>query len=98
MMNSIHQLFIRDVIKGRGGRLKINANTFSGLAWTGAQAQPQGLIDGYGSAGDIARTLFKTNDIQDFTVKPGPIDLFAQKFGSSFALHLGALLNSWRLS
>jgi protease-4 len=94
MIDSVHAQFIQDVMKGRGARLKVNDDTFSGLAWTGMQAFPQGLIDGYGSAAEVARNVVKTENIEDFTVKPNPIDLFAQRLGASFAQHLSALFQT----
>jgi protease-4 len=97
MLDNIHAKFIQDVVRGRGNRLKINADTFSGYAWTGAQALPQGLIDGFGSAGEVARNVIKTDDIVDYTVKPNPIDLFVQKVGASFAVHFLAAVKSWQV-
>ena len=38
MLEEIHQQFISVVRKGRGKRLKEDADTFSGLVWTGARA------------------------------------------------------------
>lgn len=92
MLDSVHDQFINDVKKGRGDRLKINQDTFSGLAWTGQQALGQGLIDGFGSPGDVARNVIKAKHIEDFTVKPNPFDLFADHIGASFASHIGALI------
>lgn len=94
MLDSIHSVFIRDVVKGRGARLRINNDTFSGLAWTGVQALPQGFIDGFASPGEVARNILKTDNIEDFTVKPNPIDLVVQKIGASFAVHFAAILKS----
>jgi len=98
MLDSIHERFIKDVLRGRGNRLKINADTFSGYAWTGEEALPQGLIDGYGSAGEVARNIIKTDNIEDFTVKPNPVDLFVQKVGASFAVHFMSALKAWQVS
>jgi protease-4 len=98
MLDEVHQQFIHDVMKGRGERLKINPETFSGLVWTGREALPQGIIDGFGSATQIAREIIKTEDVVDFTVKPNPFDLFAQRIGASFASHLGTLLTSEKMN
>jgi len=92
MLDQVHQQFISDVTKGRGNRLKINDETFSGLAWTGQQALAQGVIDGYGSAGQVARDVIKADDIVDFTEKPNFLDQFAQKFGASFGTRIGEML------
>ena len=46
MLDLIHQQFINRVKEGRGSRLHIDEDTFSGLFWTGEQALSFGLIDG----------------------------------------------------
>ncbi len=92
MLDSVHKQFIIDVAKGRGDRLKVNQDTFSGLAWTGQQALGQGLIDGFGSPAQVARDVIKAEHIENFTVKPNPFDFFADRMGASFASHIGALM------
>lgn len=92
MLDSVHKQFIEDVVKGRGSRLKINQDTFSGLAWTGQQALGQGLIDGFGSPAQVARNVIKADHIENFTVKPNPFDVFADHIGASFAGHIGAMM------
>lgn len=91
MLDQVHQQFISDVMKGRGDRLKVNQDTFSGLAWTGQQALPLGVIDGFGSAGQVARNVIKADDIVDYTVKPNFFDQFAQQIGASFATRVGTM-------
>lgn len=49
MLNIIHDEFKNNVIAGRGKRLQITDETFSGLFWTGRQAKKMGLIDDFGS-------------------------------------------------
>lgn len=93
MLDQVHQQFIHAVIQGRGQRLKIMPDTFSGLAWTGQEALSQGLIDGFGSVDEIARNLLKTDNIQDFTVKPSPLDLFAEHMGEAFVVNIQTFLN-----
>jgi protease-4 len=92
MLDQVHQQFIDDVMKGRGDRLKVNQTTFSGLAWTGQQALSAGVIDGYGSPGQVARDVIKADNIVDFTVKPSVFDQFAQKMGASFGSRIGEML------
>jgi protease-4 len=43
MLGQIHQQFIDVVKRGRGDRLKVTDETFSGLFWTGQQAIDPGL-------------------------------------------------------
>lgn len=92
MLDQVHQQFIDDVMKGRGDRLKVDQNTFSGLAWTGQQALAIGIIDGFGSPGQVARDVIHSDNIVDYTIKPSVFDQFAQKFGASFGTRIGEML------
>ena len=56
---------------------------FSGLIWNGEQALALGLIDGYGSPGQIARDVVKADDIVDYAAKKNPFDALAGKLGAS---------------
>ena len=92
MLNQIHDQFIADVEKGRGTRLKIDKDTFSGIPWTGSQAMGLGLIDGFGSVRDVARNVIKVKRMKDFTRKSDFFDRIASRLGASMAVHLGAEL------
>ncbi|HEV2613705.1 MAG TPA: S49 family peptidase [Gammaproteobacteria bacterium] len=92
MLDQIHQQFISDVEKGRGTRLKINQDTFSGIPWTGAQAIELGLIDGFGSPTDVARTVIQAKHLKDFTKKTDFLDAIASHLGATMAIHLGEML------
>ena len=86
MVDIVHEQFIAAVEAGRGARLqKDNPDIFSGLIWTGAQAKKLGLIDGYGSAGFVARDVIKEDKIVDYTIKPNPFERFADRIGASAA-------------
>lgn len=82
MLNEIHQQFIDVVRKGRGKRLKENADTFSGLFWTGAKAVELGLADGFGSVDSVARDEFKAEDLVDYTQHEGLPERVLKKFGA----------------
>lgn len=84
LLTVVHQKFIQDVQKGRGNRLKSNPLLFSGLIWTGLQALPLGLIDGYGSVRSVARDLFKTTNIVDYTYYPGYFEVLANQLKAFF--------------
>lgn len=92
MLKDIHQMFIDYVLKGRGKRLKITPDIFSGLVWTGHQALNIGLIDGYGSAGFVARDIIQQETIVDYSVKSNPLEFFAHRFGTSFHSHVQQLM------
>lgn len=97
MLDQVHQQFIHDVEQGRGTRLKITPETFSGLAWTGQQALNMGLIDGFGSAQDVARNELKVKHMVNYTVRPGIVDQIASRFGASFAGNLAADLGMGKI-
>jgi protease IV len=84
MLNIVHQQFIRDVQKARGSRLKQDPLLFSGLIWTGLQALPMGLIDGFGSLGSVSREVIKNDNVVDYTYYPGYLDTLANRFMTMF--------------
>ncbi|HRD69708.1 MAG TPA: S49 family peptidase [Legionella sp.] len=92
MLDIIHQQFIARVKDGRGSRLHIDDETFSGLFWTGEQALEKGLIDGFSSSGQLAREQFKTDSIIDYTVKPNLFDRVSKNLGTAMAEQLSASL------
>lgn len=85
MLDIIHKQFIDDVKAGRGERLKVNDETFSGLAWTGEQGKTMGLVDGFGSADYVARELIGAAEIVDYSPQMSVIDRLSHRFGSSMA-------------
>ncbi len=54
MLDEVHQQFIDAVKKGRGSRLIIDDDIFSGLVWSGESAKRRGLIDGFGDTRYVA--------------------------------------------
>jgi protease-4 len=100
MLNIIHQQFIASVKAGRGNRLKENADTFSGMAWSGVQAKELGLIDAFGSAGFVARDVIKEDKIVNYTLRPNYFERIASRIGASageeFSKELGISQN-WRV-
>lgn len=85
MLDIIHQQFINRVKEGRGDRLHIDDDLFSGLFWTGDQALDKGLIDGYASSGQLAREVIKVDHIINYTFKPNFFDKVAKNIGASIA-------------
>lgn len=85
LLNSVHQQFIRDVEQGRGKRLKKSPEIYSGLVWTGAQALPLGVIDGFGNVQSVARDVIKNTSLVEYTVKPSILEQVTNRFGASFA-------------
>ncbi len=81
MLDLIHQEFISKVKEGRGNRLLVDDDTFSGLFWTGVQAKQRGLIDGFASAGQLAREVIKIKTIVDYSHKESPFEKMAKRIG-----------------
>ncbi|MGC9162015.1 MAG: S49 family peptidase [Thiomonas sp.] len=86
MLEQIHKQFIAAVEKGRGSRLKVNDQTFSGLVWTGESAVQQGLADGYGTVDQIARDKIKAPDIIDYTPQENVAQRLIKRFGASIGM------------
>ncbi|MDR2837798.1 MAG: S49 family peptidase [Azonexus sp.] len=83
LLNDIHQQFIDVVKAGRGSRLKEDAETFSGLVWTGKQSVERGLADAYGTVDSVARDVLKAEKVLDYSVKDNIAERFAKRFGAS---------------
>jgi protease-4 len=81
MLDIVHKQFEDRVKEGRGDRLHMTPDLFSGLFWTGSQAKKLGLIDGFGSAGSVAREVVKVKRIVDYTVSENNFDKFARQLG-----------------
>lgn len=98
VLSVTHQQFIDRVKKGRGDRLKEEPKLFSGLIWSGEQALALGLIDGLGSPGYVAREIIGEENIVDFTPRPTPFELFANRLGVSVGHTLANYLGMSRVS
>jgi protease-4 len=87
VLDTTHRQFIASVKQGRGDRLKDkdHPELFSGLVWTGEQAQQLGLVDGLGSASYVAREIIGEKEIVDYTIEESPFDRFSKKLGVSMA-------------
>lgn len=81
MLDTIHKQFIDAVKQGRGKRLKIGPDTFSGLFWTGQQAVDMGLADGFGSASSVARDVVGAADLVNYSQTGTPFEHALKRFG-----------------
>lgn len=86
MLEVIHQQFIERVKQGRGKKLTVNAQTFSGRVWTGEQAKSLGLIDAYGGMWDIVRDKLKLEQVVDHSYHGGFAQKLMHELGSSASL------------
>ena len=83
VLNASHQNFIKDVKLGRGERLIINDDVFSGLIYNGTQALEQGLIDGFGDYMYVARELIKNDNVIDITRSPNNLKQILEQLSTS---------------
>jgi protease-4 len=83
MIDQIHRQFIQVVKEGRGKRLKMNGETFSGLFWNGEEAVKIGLADHLGNLDYVAREVVKAEEIIDYTPKENVAERLAKRFGAS---------------
>lgn len=84
MLEQIHQQFIAAVEKGRGKRLKVDADTFSGLVWTGQQAVARGLADAYGDTREVARNVVHQPKLVVYSHRGNVVDRLARRIGAAF--------------
>jgi protease-4 len=82
MLNEVHGHFISAVKRGRGERLVVNEDTFSGLIWSGEKALDLGLVDAYGTTRSVAREL-EAERVIDFTPQTDLLEDLADLLGSS---------------
>lgn len=83
LLDDIHGQFIDAVKKGRGDRLKITPETFSGLFWAGDQAVQMGLADQLGSADSVARDVVGAAKLVDYTNKSNLAERVAKRLGAA---------------
>lgn len=57
LLSKLHNNFIDAVKQGRGNKLAENSELFSGLFWTGSDAQQLGLIDGIATPKQVAERI-----------------------------------------
>ena len=83
MLDQIHQQFIKVVKEGRGKRLKVSPETFSGLFWNGEEAIKLGLADHLGNLDYVAREVIHAEEVIDYTPKDNVAERLAKRFGAS---------------
>lgn len=82
LLSEIHQQFINTVKRGRGDRLKAEADLFNGFVWSGERGLELGLVDALGSASFVAREIIGAEDIVDFTPKRHVLEQLGRRFGA----------------
>lgn len=82
VLDAVHRQFISAVKAGRGERLKVNEDTFSGYFWSGDQAIALGLADDVGSLQSVARDVVKAKTLVDYTLMPNTVDSVLRRLGA----------------
>ncbi|PQA50890.1 signal peptide peptidase SppA [Amnimonas aquatica] len=90
VLDAVHRQFIAAVKQGRGERLRVNQDTFSGYFWSGEQAIALGLADEVGSLQSVARDVVKQETLVDYTLLPSPVDAVLRRLSAETARGLGA--------
>jgi protease-4 len=91
VLDNVHEHFIAAVKAGRGSRLKIDDNTFSGLFWSGEQAINLGLADKAGDVGSLKREL-KLKESVDYSVEHSSFEKIMGRLGTTMGQGLGSSL------
>lgn len=82
MLGQVHQQFIEAVKQGRGSRLKIDEDTFSGLFWVGQESIDRGLADGLGTVDQVARDIVGVEKLVDYTSTRSFAERLARQLGA----------------
>lgn len=93
ILDRSHDQFIETVKKGRGDRLKINKDTFTGLVWLGDAAVKNGLIDGLGDAGYVERNIIKNTNEKNYEGRKSLIEQMMGDISTETASKLSLYLN-----
>jgi len=91
VLAQVHQQFIDAVKEGRGDRLQIDEDTFSGLVWTGEQGKEFGLVDGFGNDDSVATDIIGAKKRVNFTIQERLIDRLTGRIGASFAQSINSM-------
>lgn len=85
VLDETHQQFINAVKEGRGDRLEITNDVFSGMVFTGSQAINIGLIDGLASVNEILDSRFPDAEPVVYEPKQDSWKELAKEFGVEIA-------------
>ena len=89
LLDEVHKQFIDVVKQGRGDKLSMNPDIFSGLFWNGDRAITLGLVDDFGTVDSVARDIVRNEQIVDFTIYDSFGDTLAEKIGVGIGGSIG---------
>jgi len=88
LLEIVHKGFIKDVVDGRGNRLKgRKEKLFSGYFWTGSTAVKLGLADGVADIWTVMQQEFKVQHGRYYSPRPSLMSVLFKGVGA--ALHVG---------
>ena len=91
LLDQVHKQFINRVKQGRGDKLANDERLFSGLIWTGEEAQKLGLIDSFASVQQVAREIVGVEKIVVYEPEHNFFDKVVNRLGT----HISNML-LWR--
>ncbi len=94
LLDDIHKQFIEVVKQGRGDRLKQDPKLFTGLVWTGEQAQQLGLVDELRDINYVAKEVIGAEDIVEYKHKRDVLERLAERLGTGVAKTLKAEISN----
>ena len=96
VLERTHQQFIKAVRQGRGDRIKENENTYTGLVWLGDEATQNGLIDGLGDLGYVAREVVGNEHIRYYKTQKTVFEELLGDIGTQTASKLALYMSTMR--
>lgn len=96
ILERTHQQFIDTVRAGRGDRIKEDENTYTGLVWLGDKAVENGMIDGLGDIGYVARNVIGNEKLRFYEVERSIFEQLMGDISAETAARLSVILSSMK--
>jgi protease-4 len=96
VLERTHQQFIAAVRAGRGDRIKEDNNTYTGLVWLGDEARDNGMIDGLGDLGHVARDVIGLKQVRYYEGKKSIVEQIMGDISSETATKLSLYLSTMK--
>lgn len=96
VLERTHQQFIETVRSGRGDRIKETEDTYSGLVWLGDESVENGLIDGLGDIGTVARDVVGQETLRYYEIEKPLMQQLLGDIGAEAATKLYLNLTGMR--
>lgn len=96
VLERTHQQFIAAVRAGRGDRIKEDNNTYTGLVWLGDEARDNGMIDGLGDLGHVARDVIGLKHVRYYEGEKSFVEQLMGDISSETATKLSLYLSTMK--